>query len=418
MDTLLGSSLTDLLDGGARAFNTELFPLPDIQAEVTALALSFHSPQAGSLPAYINARIVETRSIPLIDLAVFDVPEPRSDESALLAAQRSVEEAETRTRVLQNAATAFGLSDSVEDLAIALEQITREDIGATTAAVFLNDRPARLLAGTVPFDTASFPDGPPGGWISSEARAWSHLGAAADSDVGAALNATGLQSALIQPLLRGREVVGSLACFFSQERDMDPYRIDLVAALCRQAAQVLARLQLQAQLAAIALHDPLTGLGNRALLRSHISSSVQTATTDPQPLALIFVDLDDFKAINDELGHSAGDAVLATVASRITNSVRSGDLVCRFGGDEFIVVCQNTTQDEALTVAERIRTEIKDPILGDGWTSSLTASVGVTIHPATTSHTVTGADLLRTADQAMYRSKNHGKDQVTLINHP
>lgn len=416
LDSLIGSPLADLLEGGARAFYAEgLLPLLDVHPKVTEVALSFRFAQTGSLPAFINARIAETSEVPLIDLAVFDARERHSYERDLLAAQRRAVEAETRTRVLQNAATAFGISDSVDELGIALVQIAHDDIGATTAAVFLNDRPARLLVGTVPFDTALLPQGPPGGWISAGARTWSLTGGDTDPDVVTALNATGLESMLIAPLLRGRDIVGSLACFFSRERDMDAYTIDLVAALCRQAAQVLARLQLQAELAAIALYDPLTGLANRLLLRTHISSSVQTAGTDPQSLAFIFIDLDDFKAVNDVLGHTAGDAALATVASRITNSVRSEDLVCRFGGDEFIVVCKDITQDEAFTVAERIRTEIKNPIRGDGWTTSLTASVGVTIHPATASQTLTGADLLRTADQAMYRSKNRGKDQVSLI---
>ncbi|WP_285115131.1 sensor domain-containing diguanylate cyclase [Leifsonia sp. fls2-241-R2A-40a] len=357
-----------------------------------------------------------TRTRPL--RSGFKPPERDGDNGILRAAQRRATETETRTRVLQNAAATFGISDSIDDVASALTQIAREDVGAETAAVFLNNRQAQLLAGAVPFDSESFPVVPPGGWISSESRTWSRSIATTDPDVVAALDGAHLESLLIAPLLRGREVVGSLACFFSREQAADPHTVYLVSALCRQAAQVLAQLKLQAELAALALYDPLTGLANRILLRTHISSSVQTVGSDLESLALIFIDLDSFKSINDKFGHSAGDAVLATVASRITGSVRSGDLVCRFGRDEFIVVCQHTTQVEALAVAERIRTEIKHPSQGDGWTTPLTASVGVTVHPPDTSNTLTATDLLRTADQAMYRSNNRGKDRVSLITHP
>jgi len=419
VDSLIGSALADLLNADGRAFYSDrLLPLLDAHRELIDVHVSFCSGQARNLATTINARLYQTSEIPLIDLAVFLAPERDRDDGNLLAAQRRATEAERRTLVLQSAAAAFGTSDSIDDVASALAQIAREDVGAETAAVFLNNRQVQLLAGAIPFDPESSPVVPPGGWISAESRTWSRSIATTEPDVVAALDSADLESLLIAPLLRGCEIVGSLACFFSREQAADPYTVDLVSALCRQAAQVLARLKLQAELAALALYDPLTGLANRILLRTHISSSVQTVGSELESLALIFIDLDGFKSINDEFGHSAGDAVLATVASRITGSVRSGDLVCRFGGDEFIVVCQHTTQVEALAVAERIRTEIKHPIHGDGWTTSLTASVGVTVHPADTSNTLTATDLLRTADQAMYRSKNRGKDQVSLITHP
>jgi len=228
---------------------------------------------------------------------VFLAPERDGDEGSLRAAQRRATEAETRTCVLQNAAAAFGISDSIDEVAGALARIAREDVGAETAAVFLNDRRVQLLAGAVPFDPESFPVVPPGGWISAESRAWSRSIATTEPDVVAALDSADLESLLIAPLLRGREVVGSLACFFSREQAADPYTVELVSALCRQAAQVLARLKLQAELAALALYDPLTGLANRILLRSHISSSVQTVGSELASLALIFIDLDGFKSI-------------------------------------------------------------------------------------------------------------------------
>lgn len=416
VSSLVGSPLPNLLEAGARTFfETRLLPVVRAQGEVRELALSFTGGDNEILPALINAAIDQKDQVELVHLAVFDASARQAYERELLAAQRNAEHAEARTRILQDASTAFIESDTVETLAHALARIARAATGADAAAVFINDDEPRLVAGVVPIDAALLAPRPPEGQNNTALRSWSTKAEDPDPQVKTALEASGLETMLAAPLARDSQISGTLMCYFSRDPEMDEQSNELLVSLCRQAAQALARLQLQAQLAAIALYDPLTGLANRVLLRSHITTSVETALTKQQPLALIFVDLDDFKSVNDELGHSAGDTVLTVIANRLTAAVRTDDLVCRFGGDEFIVVCQDTTKTQALIVAERIRNAIKQPIPGDGWHRTITASVGVTTHATTTGHSLTGPELLRTADLAMYRAKDHGKDRVSLI---
>jgi diguanylate cyclase (GGDEF)-like protein len=149
------------------------------------------------------------------------------------------------------------------------------------------------------------------------------------------------------------------------------------------------------------------------VFRSRIAAAVEEADDRSQPLALLFVDLDDFKGVNDELGHTAGDELLRQVADRLTAAVRADDLVCRYGGDEFIVVCRDADERQAVEIAERIRDVVGRPVSGDGWERRVTASIGVTVREG--AGPLDGSQLLRLADRAMYRSKSGGKDQVTLI---
>lgn len=411
--------LADLLETGAQAFyETRLLPTVLGQGEVREITMSFRAADQTTLPALVNARADHIDEARLIHLAVFDARQRQDYERQLLAAQRSAEESEARTVALQNATTAFGESETVEALAQALSDSMREALGADAAAVFLGDHDPRLAGGTVPLDAALLPGGLPAeAAMTGDIRVWSTRNPDDDPVALRALQAAQLESMVVVPLLRRDTVVGYLGCYFSREPLLDGHTSELLRSLCRQAAQTISRLQLQTQLAAIALYDPLTGLANRVLLRNHIISSVAAAAARQEPLALIFVDLDDFKSVNDELDHTAGDSVLKLVATRLTAAVRSEDLVSRYGGDEFIIVCQNTDQDQAAAIAERIRVAIKQPLYGDGWQRSITASVGVTVHSVQAAHQLNGPELLRLADKAMYRSKNLGKDQVTILAH-
>jgi diguanylate cyclase (GGDEF)-like protein/PAS domain S-box-containing protein len=417
-DQLGGAAFTDLLEPGARIFyETRLLPVLLLQGEVREIALSFRTAGDRVLPVLINASVDDTEGARLIHLAVFDASQRQDYERQLLAARRSAEASEARTRVLQNATTAFGESETLDGLAQALADSTRGALGAAAAAVFLDggDGP-RLAGGTVPLDAALLPGGlPPRTDAVEPLRLWSTRDPDDDPATVAALRAARMEALLVAPLLHGETPIGTLACYFAREPDLDEHASELIRSLCRQAAQTVARLELQAQLAAIALYDPLTGLANRILLRNHITASVADAVARQQPLALIFVDLDDFKSVNDELDHTAGDAVLKLVAARLTAAVRSEDLVCRYGGDEFIIVCRGTDQDQAAAIAERIRLAVKQPLGGEGWQRTITASVGVTVHTSGPSHLLNGPELLRVADRAMYRSKDRGKDQVSVI---
>ncbi|HZQ84019.1 MAG TPA: bifunctional diguanylate cyclase/phosphodiesterase, partial [Acidimicrobiales bacterium] len=160
------------------------------------------------------------------------------------------------------------------------------------------------------------------------------------------------------------------------------------------------------QLAHEATHDPLTGLPNRVLLAPRLDDALAVA-----PVALLFFDLDDFKLVNDTFGHAAGDDLLVTVASRLTEGVRPSDMVVRLGGDEFVVLCHVAGADDAVRVAERLRASVSRPAVLDGTEIMVTASVGIVV--ADGRHDAEG--LLRDADVAMYQAKQAGKARCAVF---
>jgi len=167
------------------------------------------------------------------------------------------------------------------------------------------------------------------------------------------------------------------------------------------------------ELARRASHDPLTGLANRAVLMSHLTRVVARLARRPGTVAVMFVDLDGFKNVNDSFGHRYGDSMLKEVARRISLAVRRDDVVTRMGGDEFVVVCDALeSSSESAVVAERIRGALDEPFGIQGRTHALSGSVGVaqTSDPSTTPE-----DLLRRADLAMYRAKERGRNRVEFF---
>jgi diguanylate cyclase (GGDEF)-like protein len=159
-------------------------------------------------------------------------------------------------------------------------------------------------------------------------------------------------------------------------------------------------------------HDALTGLKNRTGFHQQLQPALVTAQAQGAGLALLFLDLDGFKAVNDTLGHEAGDALLQQVAQRLTHALRQEDVVARLGGDEFIVLMPRLTDTpELLKIASRVSASIAEPYALPGGEGRVTASTGLAIYPRDGQDAET---LLRHADQAMYRSKHAGKNRVTL----
>jgi diguanylate cyclase (GGDEF)-like protein/PAS domain S-box-containing protein len=164
--------------------------------------------------------------------------------------------------------------------------------------------------------------------------------------------------------------------------------------------------RLQDELAHQAFHDSLTGLANRALFKDRVHQALLRGRRQRQPLAVLFLDLDRFKAINDSFGHASGDALLVAVSRRLSDSVRAEDTVARLGGDEFAVLVEQLAGDaEVAVVAERIRETFRDPIVIDGRELAVAASVGIALSDTGDE---TADDLLRNADLAMYQAKGAG----------
>lgn len=160
----------------------------------------------------------------------------------------------------------------------------------------------------------------------------------------------------------------------------------------------------------LAHHDPLTGLPNRRLLIDRIDRALTLDDTPGELVGLLFCDVDNFKCINDDHGHAAGDQLLHDVAGRLEEQARAGDTVARVGGDEFVILLEGLAEpDDAVRIAERMRLAVAQPIRIGASTKTVTCSIGVAVAIDRTS----GVDsLLARADEAMYRAKLEGRDRV------
>ena len=180
-----------------------------------------------------------------------------------------------------------------------------------------------------------------------------------------------------------------------------------------KVAMTLTNLDLRETLRQQALHDPLTGLYNRRFVEDWLGREVSRADRDHSPLGVVLMDLDHFKPVNDTYGHEAGDAVLVSVATAVSGATRAGDVACRYGGEEFLVLMPGITRAALADRAEDLRLRIARTRAEHDGTPlpPVTVSVGAALSPA---HGRTPAELLRAADDALYAAKNGGRDQVRL----
>ncbi|MDD2373326.1 MAG: diguanylate cyclase [Syntrophomonas sp.] len=156
-----------------------------------------------------------------------------------------------------------------------------------------------------------------------------------------------------------------------------------------------------------AYYDTLTGLANRSMLEYYFAHCQASSRHFAQNLAIVFIDLDSFKAVNDQFGHNTGDILLKMVAARLKNLLRGNDLLSRLGGDEFVVLLTRVSRESLTGVAERIMGTFAEPFEVEGYRLMIGASLGISIYPDD------GEDLeilIHNADQAMYQAKNQGKN--------
>ena len=178
---------------------------------------------------------------------------------------------------------------------------------------------------------------------------------------------------------------------------------DAAAGHDRLEAELAAVREANEEFRSLAYHDDLTGLPNRSLFHDRLGLAITHSCRHETHLALLFLDLDDFKDVNDSFGHASGDRVLVELASRIRSSVRAEDTVARLGGDEFIVLLAEVTgAGDAVQVAAKILDAVRAPLRLDGHQVSIEASGGVSVFPR---DGVSPEELVRSADRAMYRAK-------------
>lgn len=198
------------------------------------------------------------------------------------------------------------------------------------------------------------------------------------------------------------------------ERRVDERTRELAEANTQLRAQINERLRAEQRLTHQATHDALTGLPNRPHLLDRLAAAIERARHgDGQAFAVLFLDLDRFKLVNDSIGHAAGDELLIEVARRITMTVRSNDVVSRLGGDEFAVLMEYTDGEENIReLAHRLLTVLSRPMWVAGRELYPSASLGIAVwHPRYRN----GEELLRDADAAMYRAKEQGRDRCAMF---
>jgi diguanylate cyclase (GGDEF)-like protein/PAS domain S-box-containing protein len=178
-----------------------------------------------------------------------------------------------------------------------------------------------------------------------------------------------------------------------------------------QFHDITERKSAEAELAHLALHDALTGLANRALLTDRLNHALATTRRRDERLAVIFLDLDQFKIVNDSLGHGVGDELLRQVATRIKLVIRESDTVARFGGDEFVIVCDESSIAEVEQIAARVQQTVSRPYFIAQQEIGITASLGI----AVADRHATTESLLRDSDTAMYSAKEHGRDRMEIF---
>jgi diguanylate cyclase (GGDEF)-like protein/PAS domain S-box-containing protein len=169
---------------------------------------------------------------------------------------------------------------------------------------------------------------------------------------------------------------------------------------------------LQDELREQAIRDPLTKLHNRHYLKETLNRELSRAMREKYPISFLLLDIDHFKHVNDTYGHAAGDFVLRDLADQLAEFTRTGDIVCRYGGEEFLVAFPNTKEGDAFLIADRLRASIQaSPIYVDHHTISITISAGISEFPT---HGQYEALILETADRALYHAKHNGRNQVVL----
>jgi len=236
---------------------------------------------------------------------------------------------------------------------------------------------------------------------------------------------------LIRSLVRQRieAFVGGQECFYTDEaelpcKDGGTVWVEMVTTFCRNprtgrielhgvSRDISERRASQARIAYMAEHDMLTDLPNRALVTDRLRQALAAARRNLHRVALLYIDLDRFKPVNDIYGHAVGDLLLREAAERMRLCVRESDTVGRFGGDEFVVLLPHVeSENDALRVAEKIRHAIGEPFRLGGLTLDVSASIGIAVYPH---HGSDDAGLLLHADSAMYDAKHGGRDQVCVF---
>jgi diguanylate cyclase (GGDEF)-like protein/PAS domain S-box-containing protein len=213
------------------------------------------------------------------------------------------------------------------------------------------------------------------------------------------------------------EVVFRMQNRFGEWRSLEAHVTDLrhdrlIRGIVLNARDVTERIRLEEELTHQAFHDGLTDLANRALFRDRLDQALARSARSREPLAVLLVDLDGFKQVNDSLGHDAGDSLLQLVAQRFCDITRPSDTLARLGGDEFALMIEGAKEQSAASTAERLLERLAEPLNVAGREFALGASIGIVLHPGGSG---SSEELIRHADVAMYAAKEAGRGRFEVF---
>src|SRR6266853_1414034 len=267
---------------------------------------------------------------------------------------------------------------------------------------------AEFLALTKKMSVPSGVDLPGRAWAGHEPLVLTDVGSEQGfSRTTAALQA-GLHGALALPIVAAGRNFGVIELFSAGTIQPDDALMQLLKSLSSQIGQSFQRRLAEDQLRFIATHDSLTDLPNRSLFNERLRHALHQGTRYTRGIAVMFIDMDRFKVVNDSLGHSAGDRLLQDSAKRLAECLRESDTVARLGGDEFVVMIENfTAPKDAIAVAQKVLASLARPFFVDGQEFLMSASIGISTFPDDGKDSET---LLKNADIAMYRAKDQGRN--------
>ncbi|HEY8101137.1 MAG TPA: EAL domain-containing protein [Burkholderiaceae bacterium] len=311
------------------------------------------------------------------------------------------------SHVLEMIATDASLQDVLIKLVKVIES---HSDGILCAILLLNDGDIRMRLGAGPsiplecvraIEETTFPQSEPVSWIDirQDVHWTDHLDHAAQY---------GLYAYCATPIFSSHgNVLGMFNMYFKQRRTPSEVEKSLALSATRLAAITIERHYANEKIGHMAYHDALTGLPNRILLKDRLNQAIIHAQRIKDGVAILFIDLDQFKLINDSLGHHVGDRLLQSVAQRLQCCMRKDDTLARFGGDEFVLVLMAPADGHSAgQVAEKIRDILQLPVLVDGHELHVGCSIGISLYPHDGSDSET---LMRNADIAMYHAKERGR---------
>ncbi len=292
-------------------------------------------------------------------------------------------------RVMRSAQSRFEIGFEQAAIATVIADVTGSPIRVNPAACLLLGRPAHLLIGRR-MEEYTHPDDVP---LAEAAQAGVAAGLDSYEDERRYLRPDGSMVWALAHVTLVRDDTGEPEYFFVQLQDITERKL------------------MEHTLAYQARHDSLTGLPNRVLLNERLTQGLAGARQRGSTVGVLFLDVDHFKVVNDSLGHTSGDALLCHTAAQIAAAIRPGDSVARFGGDEFVVVCDDVSAAEARRIAQRILATLSLPCRLDNEELRVTASLGIAI----SDDQATPESLLRDSDSAMYRAKERGRGSIELF---